>query len=40
MAKGIATADELETIAAGFDDWSQNPDGYFTVPHGELLATP
>ncbi len=40
VAKGIATAEELESIADGFRDWSQNPDGYFTVPHGELLATP
>ena len=40
VAKGIATADELDSIAAAFTEWSADPDGYFTVPHGELLATP
>jgi ubiquinone/menaquinone biosynthesis C-methylase UbiE len=40
VAKGIATADELDAIADGFRDWTGHPDGYFTVPHAELLATP
>jgi ubiquinone/menaquinone biosynthesis C-methylase UbiE len=40
IAKDIATADELEDIAAAFQAWSNHPDAYFTVPHGELLATP
>ena len=36
---GFATIDELTQISEGFHDWSTNADGYFCIPHGEILAT-
>jgi SAM-dependent methyltransferase len=36
---GFTTFEELSQIADGFRDWSTNPDGYFCIPHGEVLAT-
>ena len=35
---GHATADELAEIAAAWRRWAASADGYFVVPHGELLA--
>lgn len=40
VADGIATAAELEAVAAGFRDWADHPDGFFSIPHGELIAEP
>ncbi len=37
---GIAGADELDGYAAAFRAWAEHPDGWFLVPHGEILATP
>ncbi|MHC1558913.1 methyltransferase domain-containing protein [Actinomycetospora sp. C-140] len=39
VAGGIATADELREIAAAWTDWSRNPDGWFAIPHGEIVAS-
>lgn len=36
---GLATASELERLSRGWQDWSADPDGWFTVLHGEILAT-
>ncbi len=36
---GLTTNDELAEIAQAFRDWSNKPDGYFCIPHGEVLAT-
>jgi ubiquinone/menaquinone biosynthesis C-methylase UbiE len=36
---GLATADELEDIAAGWRAWARHPDAWFSVLHGEILAT-
>jgi SAM-dependent methyltransferase len=38
LAEGLATADELAAIAAGWRRWTVEPDGWFAVLHGELLA--
>ncbi len=37
---GVATGDDLATLARGFTDWAENPDGWFLVPHGEIIARP
>lgn len=34
----IATTDELAQIAAGWRRWADQPDGWFSVLHGEILA--
>jgi ubiquinone/menaquinone biosynthesis C-methylase UbiE len=39
VAYGYTNLTELAAIAEGFRDWSNNPDGYFCIPHGEILAT-
>ena len=36
---GLTTPEELEAIAAAFLAWSDEPDGWFVVLHGEVLAT-
>ncbi|KQV23893.1 MULTISPECIES: methyltransferase domain-containing protein [unclassified Kitasatospora] len=35
---GFATERELEWIAAGWRRWAADPDGWFAVPSGEVLA--
>jgi len=34
---GLATAAELDAMATAFRDWAEHPDGWFLVPHGELI---
>ncbi len=36
---GLADSAALNRIAGAFRDWSAHPDGWFAVPHGEILAT-
>jgi SAM-dependent methyltransferase len=38
LAEGWATRAELEEISAGWRAWRDSPDGFFMIPHGELLA--
>ncbi|MFI9270566.1 methyltransferase domain-containing protein [Kitasatospora sp. NPDC052896] len=38
LARGIADRAELERIAAGWRHWTVEPDGWFGVLHGEILA--
>lgn len=38
-SEGLATDAELEAVAAAFRRWSTDADGWFTVLHGEVLAT-
>lgn len=40
LDRGLADADDLQTFADAFRRWAEAPDGWFTVPHGEVLATP
>ena len=37
-AEGLASAEELAEVAAAFRRWSEHPDGWFIVPHGEILG--
>jgi ubiquinone/menaquinone biosynthesis C-methylase UbiE len=38
-AEGFASTDELAEVAEGFRSWATHPYGWFTVLHGEVLAT-
>ena len=38
--RGIATRDELTSLADGWRRWAAHDDGWFSVLHGELLAHP
>jgi SAM-dependent methyltransferase len=38
VAEGYATTSGLEQIATGWRTWAADPDGWFAVLHGELLA--
>jgi len=38
VERGIASASELAEMAAGWRAWAADPDGWFTVPNGEVLA--
>ncbi len=40
LAKGLATSEELQALSLAWLDWSRSDDGWFTVPHGEILAAP
>jgi SAM-dependent methyltransferase len=37
-ADNLATTDELEAIAAAWRRWAIDPDAFFIVPHGEIVA--
>ncbi len=37
-SRGLASSAELERIADGWRAWAAHPDGWFAVPHGEILA--
>jgi SAM-dependent methyltransferase len=37
---GFSTREELEAIAAAWRWWLQQDDGFFVVPHAELIARP
>ncbi len=39
LSSGLATEDELDELAAGWLRWGSAPDGWFTIVHGEVLAT-
>lgn len=39
ISEGIATQEELNQVAQGFLAWGDHPDSWFTVLHGEILAT-
>jgi len=38
--RGIATAQDLDRIAAGWRAWGESADAWFVVLHGELICTP
>jgi hypothetical protein len=40
LDSGLADQQDLERIAAGWRRWADDPDGWFSVLHGELLARP
>jgi hypothetical protein len=35
---GVATREELDAISAAFARWAEQPDGFFVVLSGELIA--
>ena len=37
---GLATRSELQEMSRAWRTWSAAPDGWFIVPHGEILANP
>ncbi len=39
VREALATPDELREIGDAWHEWSKDPDGWFAVVHGELLAT-
>jgi uncharacterized membrane protein YqiK len=38
IARGMATATDLERQAEGWREWGAADDGWFAVLHGEILA--
>ena len=38
LREGLATPRELEGVAQSWRDWAAHPDGWISVPHGELVA--
>lgn len=40
VAQNLATEADLAEVATAFRRWLDHPDGWFTVLHGEILATP
>ena len=38
VAESFSDEAELAQLAQAWRDWSHDPDGWFTVPHGELLC--
>jgi hypothetical protein len=38
MAHGLADDVALEHLAEGWREWGTQPDGWFAVLHGEVLA--
>jgi hypothetical protein len=38
--RGLATAQDLDRIAAGWRTWGESADAWFVVLHGELICTP
>lgn len=37
--RGLATRDELDRLAHGWRTWARCDDGWFVVPHGEIVAS-
>ena len=40
VADGDATREQLEEISAAWRAWADDPDGWFSLLHGEILARP
>jgi hypothetical protein len=38
VASGAASRGDLERISDGWRAWADHPDGWFLVPHGEILC--
>ena len=35
---GLATRDELDAISVAWREWSESPDAWFAIVHGEIRA--
>jgi SAM-dependent methyltransferase len=40
VSKGLASPADLQEMAAAWGRWAADPDGWFIVPHGELICRP
>ncbi|MGL5858665.1 MAG: hypothetical protein ACRC35_09740 [Angustibacter sp.] len=40
VSPGMADRDELRRLADGWRAWATEPDAWFNVVHGEILAKP
>ncbi len=40
LSDGLSTQDELEAISRAWTAWSNDPDGWFSLLHSELIARP
>jgi len=40
VSYGLSDADELDAIADAWRQWATRPDGFFMVPHVEVIARP
>lgn len=40
LAQGLTDREELTLIASAWNEWAASPDGWFTVPSGEVIARP
>jgi SAM-dependent methyltransferase len=40
VSSGLARRADLERIAGGWRTWAAAPDGWMSIPHGEVLARP
>ncbi len=38
VSSGHATAAELADISLAWQEWAEHPDGWFSIPHGEILC--
>jgi len=38
LESGLAVRDDLDDIAHGWTRWAADPDGWFSFPHGEIIA--
>jgi SAM-dependent methyltransferase len=38
VAGGYASRAELQDVSAAWREWAEHPDGWFAVPHGEILC--
>lgn len=39
VSSGLATRAELADIAQAWRDWTAHPDGWFLIPHGEIVCS-
>lgn len=39
LERGLADRADLQRISDAWLEWSEHPDGWFTVPHGEILVS-
>lgn len=37
LTSGLATQEELQAVAAAWQDWAAHPDGWISILHGEIL---
>lgn len=38
VSSGLSTTDELAAVSDAWRRWADDPDGWFAIPHGEVLV--